>query len=65
MGFFSSISSPFSQINAADKPESQKDALFADFEETVAKHQQFDLEAFDDKGNGNSSSPVPQSRMKE
>ncbi|ODR87369.1 hypothetical protein [Shewanella xiamenensis] len=62
MGFFSSISSPFSQINAADKPESQKDALFADFDKTVAKLQQFDLEAFED--NDKSSSPDPQSRIK-
>lgn len=37
MGFLSSISSALLQINAADKPESQKDALFADFEETVEK----------------------------
>ncbi|BDA60906.1 hypothetical protein [Shewanella xiamenensis] len=64
MGFFSSISSALSQINAADKPENQQDALFADFDETVAKLQQFDLEASDDKGNVNSSSPAPQSRIK-
>ncbi|WP_041412611.1 hypothetical protein [Shewanella sp. ANA-3] len=67
MGFFSSISSALSQINAADKPETQKDALFADFDETVAKLQQFDLEAFEDNDNNNDKlrSPDPQSRIKE
>ncbi|MCU8019718.1 hypothetical protein L5M36_22970 [Shewanella sp. SM72] len=63
MGFFSSISSGFAQMNLSDKPETQEDELFADFDKTVAKLQQFDLEAFED--NDKSSSPDPQSRMKE
>ncbi|MCT8876479.1 hypothetical protein [Shewanella xiamenensis] len=65
MGFLSSISSELSQINAADKPESPKVALFADFEETVAKFQQFDLEAFEDNNNDKPCLPESQSRMKE
>lgn len=63
MGLFS-LFSQVAKNNAADKPESQNDALFDDFDETVAKLQQFDLEASDDKGNVNSSSPAPQSRIK-
>ncbi|MGI2065327.1 hypothetical protein [Shewanella sp. MF08487] len=65
MGFFSSISSGFAQMNLSDQSETQEDALFADFDKTVAKLQQFDLEAFEDNDNDKLSSPDPQSRMKE
>lgn len=61
MGFFSSATS---QLHTSDKPETQAEKFFTDFDETVAKLQQFDLEASDDKGNVNSSSPAPQSRIK-
>ncbi|MGE6316363.1 hypothetical protein ACQKC1_11375 [Shewanella baltica] len=60
MGWFRSVTS---QLFTSDKSETQAEELFTDFDETVAKLQQFELEAFED--NDKSSSPDPQSRMKE